>query len=318
MRGLLRTYPPGVPTDTLLARIRGRRSFLLGEWDRLLLAPEPLEGLPPAPWRQEFGGEGGTVWRALQLEYAWTFRWMAEPLRIITAPFFWLEELRTLSICLRDLAGGHGVDEGLLGGSLSSDRIRNTLLRAPNADEALRRLSAILAPHAPPCATLAETEHKGGWGAVEGALVDIFLERLAASRLHPVMGRHVALMVDGRNLVALAKGLRWRMAGRPRLLSGGSIPLKKLVELFDRRDGDGIATLAARLGGIGRSGDPGEVERTVMQAEYLAVRGMAREPSGIGAIIDYLWRCRNEARSIGLLSRLATAGAAAVDGEIVR
>jgi len=45
---------------------------------------------------------------------------------------------------------------------------------------------------------------------------------------------------------------------------------------------------------------------------------MAREPDGVGEIIAYLWRCRNEARAIGLLSRLATAGADAFDREIVR
>ena len=76
MRELLRDYPAGVPTDTLLARIRGRRSFLVGAWDSLLLAAEPLEGLPPAPWRQDLAREGERVWRALQREYAWVFRWM--------------------------------------------------------------------------------------------------------------------------------------------------------------------------------------------------------------------------------------------------
>ena len=317
MRELLRDYPEGVPTDTLLARIRGRRSFLVAAWDSLLLAAEPLDELPPAPWRPDRDHEGGGVWRALQREYVWVFRWMNEPLRVVTAPFFVLAELRTVALCLRSLAGGREGTPELLRDSLLNRGIREALLTSPTADRAVRRLAPLLSPHAPSCAGLGELLQREGYGALDAGLRDAFLEGLAGFRLHPVLGRFIAHTIDGCNLVAVAKGIRWRSAGRPRLLPGGGIPLPQLEELSDRHDLAGVARRAALLGGRWGKEIPGEVELAVLHSQYLAVRGMAREPSGVGAIVDYLWRCRNEARTIGLFSRLATVGPAAVEAEIV-
>ena len=318
MRALLRDFPEGVPQDTLLARIRGRRSYLVREWDRILLAPEPAKLLPPAPWRPVPVPGDGRMTLALQGEYGWVFRWMSEPLRVMTAPFFWLAELRVIAICLRRLAGGASGDDELLQGSLMNKRIRKLLRGAPDAESAVRQLAGILAPHAPACATLTGTLAGGGVGAVEAALQDIFLQQLAATRLHPVMERFLALTIDCRNLTAVAKRLRWRSIRSPRLIGGGRIPLKKLAALAKGEDAVAIARMAARLGGIGRSGDPDNLERTVLQAEYRAVSSLAREPDGVGEILWYLWRCRNEARIIGLLSRLATVGTAAVEAEIMQ
>jgi hypothetical protein len=318
MRELLRGYPPGVPAETLLVRIKGRRSYLVENWDRLLMAPEPLKNIAPAPWRAARAEESGPIWQALQGEYAWVFRWMGEPLRRVTAPFFWLTELRTLGICLRYQSGGHEIGDDLLEGSLLGEPIRAALRTTGGGVGAVKQLAEILIPHAPRCAGLVDRFREGGSGAVEAALQDIFLEELAARRLHPVMGGFVTLAIDCGNLIAVAKRLRWRSAVQPQLLDGGSLPPKRLAQLFARQDVAALARLGANLGGEGQGGDPGELERTVLQARYRAVRRMAREPSGVGAIIDYLWRCRNEARAFGLIARLATAGMAGVDEELIR
>jgi len=317
MRGLLREYPEGVPRDTILTRIRGRRSFLVREWDRFLLLPEPANLLPPAPWRGGTGGADGRVWRNLQGEYAWVFRWMPEPLRVVTAPFFWLAELRVIAMSLRRLAGGGSGDGELLQSSLMNNRLRKVLGGAASAEGAVRKLQPLLAPHLPAGTDLMGMLASGGTGAVEAALQDAFLARLAATPLHPVMARFVSLTIDCRNLTAVAKRLRWR-SKRPRLLGGGSIPQKRLEGLAERGETVAIARLAARLGGPVDVGDPENLERTVLHAQYKGIVAMAREPDGVGEIIAYLWRCRNEARAIGLLSRLATAGADAFDREIVR
>lgn len=315
MRALLRDFPEGVPRDTLLTRIRGRRSFLVRDWDRIILSPDPAHQLPPAPWRGGTDGGDGRIWRALQGEYSWVFRWMPEPLRVVTAPFFWLAELRTLAVSLRRLAGSGSGDGELLQGSLMNDRLRRTLRDASGAEAAVRQLGPLFAPHAPTVAKLGETLATGGTGAVERELQDLFLARLAATPLHPAVARFVALAIDCRNLVAVAKGLRWR-SNRPALIPGGSIPPKRLEELARGGDTVAIARLAARLGGPGQVGDPVNLERTVLHAQYRGVIALAREPDGIGEIIAYLWRCRNEARAIGLVSRLATAGADAFEREI--
>lgn len=317
MRGLLRRYPEGLPTETLVARVRGRRSFLVTAWDGLLLSPDPLADLPQAPWRREPSGGEGWVRRALQREYSWLFRRMNEPLRRVTAPIFLLEELRTINISLRAMAGGHGVDPGLLGESLMEEGVRNILARGGSAEGALAGLAARLATYAPACAELAKIRQRSGWNGVEEALHDIFLERLAATPLHPLVRRFVSLMVDGRNLIAVAKGIRWQQADRPPFATGGSIPLKRLRGLRQRGDLAGAVRLAERLGGGAEEAGGLGVEGALLRSQYRAIRGMGRDPEGVGAIIDYLWRCRNEARVIGLLSRLATAGPEALAGEVV-
>lgn len=315
MRGLLRDVPEGVPLDTLLARIRGRRSYLVRGWDRVLLSPDPAHQLPPAPWREGAGGGDGRVWQALQGEYAWVFRRMTEPLRVATAPFFWLAELRTIAVSLRRLAGGGGGDGEHLQGSLLNKRISRVLRDARDAGGAVRNLAPLLAPHIPTGTPLEETLASGGTGAVERALHDIVLARLAVTPLHPAVARFVSLAIDCRNLVGLAKRLRWR-SDRPGLLGGGTIPPKRLEELASTGDTVAIARLAARLGGPGQVGDPANLERTVLHAQYRGVIALAREPDGVGEIIAYLWRCRNEARAIGLIARLATVGPDAFDREV--
>ena len=315
MRGLLRTMAEGVPRDTLLARIRGRRSFLIGSWDRLLLSPEPLSGLPPAPWRPDLTGCG--EWRLLQREYTWVFSWMVEPLRVAMAPFFWLTELRTVAICLRYRASGREVDDGILRESLLSDPIRNLLHDAPDVVAAVRLLTKLLVPLGLASADLPDLFRQGGCGALERVLNDTSLGRLADTATDPIIKRYVMLLIDSRNLITVAKQLRWRIAVSPRLLPGGNIRPALLEERFARQDTVGIAHLAAHLGGGDQTGEPVEIEQTVRATQGRFLRDLAREPTGVGAVIDYLWRCGREARNLGLLSRLATAGSSQVEAELL-
>src|SRR5512141_2421489 len=129
MRGLLRDMPARLPTDSLLARISGRRSFLVSDWERLLLARQPLDALPAAPWRQKTAGGRNWALDALQQEYFWAFSRMDEQLRRATAHFFWLAELRTLVNCLRLLAGAAADLAPLLRSSLLAHNIRTLLLK---------------------------------------------------------------------------------------------------------------------------------------------------------------------------------------------
>ena len=211
----------GVPRETLLARIRGRRSFLIGSWDRLLQSPEPMSGLPPAPWRPDL--TVGREWLVLQREYTRVFSWMVEPLRVAMAPFFWLTELRTVAICLRSRAGGREVDDGILRESLLSDPIRNLLHDAPDVVAAVRLLTKLLVPLGLASADLPDLFRQGGCGALERVLNDTSLGRLADTATDPIIKRYVMLLIDSRNLITVAKQLRWRIAVSPRLLPGGNI-----------------------------------------------------------------------------------------------
>lgn len=318
MRALLRDMPAGVPADCLLARIRGRRSFLIRDWDRLLLAHQPLAIISPAPWRGAETGTEGWALRALQREYFWAFSRMDEPLRRSTAPFFWLAELRTLSVCLRLLTGGGTNLDRLLKGSLLANSIVDLLRKADDCAQAVASLTSILARYDPDFTGLADIYRAGGSGALEAALYEKSLQSLARAPVHPQLHRYCALMIDSRNLTTVAKRLRWRLGTIPPLLEGGTLPPQRLTELFRSRDSAGLLHIAMRLGGLAPYREADDLERVLYEAQGRIMRRMARDPDGIGAILHYLWRCGNEAANIGLLEKLDSAGIEHAGAELRR
>jgi hypothetical protein len=243
---------------------------------------------------------------------------MEETLRRTTLPLFWLAEVRTLATWLRRRAGGREDVEDLLEESLLSDGLRRNLRGVPGVAAAVELVTKSFVAVDPAFARLPEAYRKGGAGAVERELADISLQRFAACPLHPVMGRFLSLVIDGRNLASLSKQVRWRLDTLPRFLAGGRIRLSTLEGLFARRDAAGAALLAARLGGEGGGSDTGTVERGVMAALSLTLRRTAREPDVVAAVLDYLWRCGCEARNLALLAHLPVAGEDAVGAEICR
>lgn len=308
MRGLLRDMPDGVPADCLMARIKGRRSFLIHDWDRVLLTRQPLTTLPGAPWRSAATGEEGWPHHALQREYYWAFSCMAEQERCSTAPFFWLAELRIVALCLRFLTEGTTEPSRLLRNSLLNDGIRKLLSRGDGGAAAVAELAGLLAGHEPDFAGLIDIYRTGGSGAVETALHEISLQWLVRIPLQAQMRSYVALEIDCRNLTTVAKRLRWRLATLPPLLKGGTLPLARLNELFERRDNAGLLHQAMRLGGEAPYSKETDPERVLHEARSRVMRRQARETDGVGAILDYLWHCGNESANIGLLERLETAG----------
>lgn len=316
MRALLRDMPDGVPADCLLARIKGRRSFLVRDWDRVLLTRQPLTALPVAPWRRTATSEAGWPHHALQLEYYWAFSCMDERERRSTAPFFWLAELRTLARCLRFQAKSTADSGRLLRNSLLNDSIRELPDKGEKSAAVVAKLAELLAGHDPEFARLPEIYRTGGPGAVETALHEISLQWLARIPLHPQMRRYIALEIDCRNLTTVAKRLRWRLATLPQLLKGGTLPLPRLAELFERRDNAELLRQAMRLGGEAPYSETTEPERILDEARKRVMRRQARETDGVGTTLDYLWRCGNEAANIGLLERLETAGIERVGGEL--
>ena len=170
MRELLRELPAGLPADCLLARIKGRRSFLVQDWERLLLAPAPLATLASAPWRPAASGAEDWPHQALQQEYFWVFAHMEEELRRATAPFFWLAEVRTLAIAIRLLSSGETELDDLLSTSLLANPIRKRLRQADDAAAAVAGLAQLLATIAPAFRDLGVLYRRDGAGALEAAL----------------------------------------------------------------------------------------------------------------------------------------------------
>ena len=317
MRNLLRDMPSRLPADCLLTRIRARRSFLIRDWERLLMVRQPLDSLTAAPWRAAADHGQGWFRRALQQEYFWAFSRMDEEMRHKTALFFWLAEVHTLAVCLRLLSGGATDLAGPLRFSLLCPAIKEQLGNTGTVAAALSGLTIVLAGHDARFAGVDKAWYAGGAGGFETAMYDLSLLSAVDAALHPAMRCYVELLIDSRNLTAVAKHLRWRLHSLPALVEGGSLPLSRLTGLFTRRDSAGLQRLAMRLGGEALYSETVDPERVLFESQTRVMRRLARH-GDVGAIIDYLWRCGNEAANIGLLESLKAAGSDYVATELRR
>lgn len=317
MRRLLRSMGEGVPTDTLMARVKGRSSFLVQDWEPLLFSPAPLQALPAAPWRQELSPGSGyaRVERALRRERERLFGWMNEPLRCLLAPLFWLEEIHLLASTIRRVAGQMGSESDALRESLLAADLKRTLATG-SVVKVLEELAARLSVIDPEFAALPGIYTGSGTAGVEAALNDITLEHCVRVSRNSQLTRYFRLLMDSRNLLTIAKHLRWRLPAPTKYLKGGSLRHRTLQELGSGNDMPGLMAQVARLGGAAAAAPDSTPEKGLLGARLLFLKHLAREEEGAGVLLDYLCRCSMEARNIALLAGMTRAGGDAVAAEI--
>lgn len=304
MRGMLRTPEGrGYPADYLRARLRGRAEYLIADWDRLLAVADPALSLPPAPWRDRTPRSEEGVWRGALREFTWVYGQMEPRLRERLAPLFCWFELRTIILVLRLREGGDDPRaDTLLDESLLAPGVRRALRGGGNLGEAVAATGNLFAEENEKFRGLAETFRREGRPGVEGELVTLWLEGVAAERLHHPLGELFRRLIDLRNVVTLAKELRWRPTASPPFVRGGSLSPALLGEIATRGEPEALLPLLGRLAGRGvgewTAANP---EPPLLEAVTGEVRRWGREAGGIGPILDHLWRCYLEARNLGLL-----------------
>ncbi|MDR3578693.1 MAG: hypothetical protein P4L44_01880 [Oryzomonas sp.] len=294
----------GVPLPYLLARIAGRRAYLVADWPQVLAAAEPLADLPPSPYR--LAPEGGTdagLWSGLQREFAWIHHQMGRGLQTIFEPFFLPLELRTLFMVLRLRSRG---EEGptpasVLRFSLLCSPVKRLLLEETDLPAIMAGVGANMDFWPGAGRVLPGILQQQGMVGCEKRLVDACLGHTAGSRLHPAVALFVTRLVDLENIVLLAKILRWRMAEHG-FIKGGNIPEAHLREAARDLDGGQARRLIGRV--LGVEADLASAAGLVpLMAARLGriLRRQGQEPDGVGLILDYLWRRLTETRNLSLL-----------------
>lgn len=294
----------GYPADYLQTRLRGRRCYLVSDWEGVLAAADPLAAVPASPWREPLPerSEGG-MWRGALREFVWVYGQMEPGVRKSFAPLFAWFELRTLLLVFRNLAAAETSRAcALLGESLLDGRVTRRLSAARDLAEGVEAFVSLLVLTKPKLGLLRETFAEEGLPGFERELATLWLEDLAARRLDPHLAELVCRLIDLRNVVILAKVLRWHPKAPPSFVRGGAIPFCRLGELAERGEPEDLLRLLERLSGRGVERwaflDP---EPPLLEAITREVRRWGREPGGSGPILDYLWRCHLEARNQGLL-----------------
>lgn len=291
-----REYPP----DYLAARIRGRRRYLVADWEVILSAPSPLEAVPATPGRGTLtaGGEE-RVWSGLLREWGWVYGEMDGKLRKTFAPVFRWLELRTLIIALRHRSAGENAKAELL---LATSLLAEELKRGVREGEPSRVLVAagdLLAPRGG--GRVRAAYGKEGTAGGERELVSLCLEGGVAGRLHPAVREFCRYLIDRQNLVALYKGLRWRIASPLVFVAGGTLRLSALEEARGKGDVAAVAPLVRRRCGTEPPLSASGVEKALVDGLSHLLRRRAREGEAVGLVLEYLWRCYTEARNLGVL-----------------
>ena len=314
---LTRPVAAGFPTEYLLARLQGRRAGLLAT-GRPASGKHPPQ-LPGASRGLPAGGELlESPWERLWGEFRWAYGQMNERLRAIFAPFFLWYELRTVILCLRFRRGGERERSArLLTRSLLAEPIRRALTAESEPAVLLDALAEQLALLAEPLRTLGMVFRAEGEAAVEQRLVTLYLERVAGPPFDPLIREFFRALIDLRNLLSLAKTLRWRLTAPPLFVPGGSIGSERLERARTGGGENGADLLARSLPGMGRD----SLSREDLESHLLGwltrkVRTLGREPLGNGLVLDYLWRCSLEARGLGHLARRPGASPELLPGSV--
>lgn len=293
------------PTEYLLARIRGRRVYLLREWDKILFSPDPVEYLLPTLYGEFITEHSlGGVWKRLLKEFKWVYLQMNKGLRDVFHQFFLYSEIKTLILCFRNKIREKkpAEVEHLLSFSLLSEEVKAILemeAELPSVLEvfekrplfpSIRRIG------------LKDVFLKDGLIGVEQKLTGAFLEQIISSELHPVIKRFFIYKIDTKNIITIYKYLRWGVKADPLFVNGGSIGKSRLTRVINTRETSEIAQLIYQLSGLRvKELRPPNFESTLLRGLTKKIKIMGREYADIGFILDYLWRCSVEVKNLSII-----------------
>jgi vacuolar-type H+-ATPase subunit C/Vma6 len=296
----------GYPADYLVARLGGRRSLMIENWDAFVMAEKPV--LPARYAEHARGRPGEAIDRALKHELRWVARQMDNGLRKIFHPVFIYFELGALFSCIRYKARRDTTEavQSALAHSLLSRALRSAVLEAASQAAALSSVEDAFASRSKIYRGITRA---GKPADVEQRLTDTFLKDSAARAAHPVIRGFFRTVIDMRNMVSAYKRLRWGIEAAPPIIEGGSAGAPRLR---------GIATEAALLSAVRRltglkAERPSEVENLFLRRLLVYSKNVSRSAGAVGFVLDYLLRCHREALNLRLIF---TGGA--LDRELLR
>ncbi|WP_136525530.1 hypothetical protein [Geomonas ferrireducens] len=305
----LASPPEGFPTDYLLARLKRRRH-------RLDVSQSP--GIRERALTRETQSSPEVPQDGVREEYRWVYRQMNPCLRKRFAPYFLWFELRSILIALRHLRSGEKelADLSLAGSMLSPDvRVLFSSAAAPFADAS--PLIRILQAQVSEARQLAAWYREGKGREYERKMVSLYLEGVGREQLSPPVGLFFALLTDVKNLVALAKQLRWGVPDAAAFMDGGTIHRRLLCEELQK----GGRELGQLLRKTLRRGTPESVPERVEHALLTHLTGRirreARTRSGEAFILAYLWECHLRATNEALRFRAGSFGEEGLATELI-
>ena len=321
MNVLEREADRGYPTEYLLSRIRGRRGYLIKDWNALLASAAPLESLQGAHYRglvTEYSKEG--VWKGMLKECKWVYLQMNRGLRNVFSPFFLYSEIKTIILCLRHKREkGHNTEvEDILTFSLLAGDLKEVLRRDADLPLILEEFERQFLSLPDKSEGLNDIYLKKGLKGVEEHMTDSIIDQIRTSSLHAVIHTFFAALIDMRNVITLYKYLRWTVVRGTVFVPGGSIHPSRLEGAAHRGDLSEVSRLIHDLTGkIVQEAGLSAVENILLTGLTKQVRALAKESPDIGLILDYLWRVYMEAKNLTILLHCADMERVSLRNEII-
>lgn len=287
----------GYPFPYVLARIRGRR--LRGN------KQDVMQAIPSSGRAEVLPMDADALLAAARAERNWLWHQLEPGMRRIYAPLFFYHELKPLALALRRReARQWGLVDAIMEGSLFVKPLRQLMVAEQiGTQEALKRLGRILQRISPGFGLLGSAYTSGRIGAIEELLLSTTLRQLATLTLQPCLRAFFIRLTDMLNLLSLFRHLHWHSTIPPIFVPGGRIRTTLLVSWLD---GSGTAARNAWAASLTEIGvlpeSPVELEQELMSGMTRLCRRLAREPEGIGLVVDYLWIFSQEVNRQGLVA----------------
>ena len=307
VRSLLRDDAgAGYPAGYVLARLRGRRAA--------------LAGVPQAAAAPGVVDADEQIWGGFLDELEWLFRQMDARLRDANAPLFGLFEMKTIVLCLRNASLDRPEAQlRLLERSLLSAELRGILGQRRRVGAIVAALGGALGGFSPAFLDLDSRYFEAGLKGCEDALMRIYLEAVAGTRVAPPARHFLTRFTDLRNLMALYKHLRWELRGPMVLIRGGTIDTAVFRDLVAREDRDALDALIARATGIRLTATASEIgiETRLLAALGGDLRRARRQRGGDWLVPEYIWSAYVHARNLAVLHHAAGLDPSAVAREMI-
>lgn len=277
---------PGYPVDYLVSRIRGRSG---------------------QPVKEEFrySADGGTfqaddtlIWSAAADERYWLYRQIDNGLREALAPVLLYFELNTLVLCLRSLEA-HQADSQVidLEKSIMADGLKKIVTAKIPLSETISKLERYLENSVLNMKGLAAAYQEKGIQGAEELIRKKFLQQVIDSCTHPEAAIFFRRIIDLKNILTMAKCVRWKKEVLPDVISGGDIRLVKDEQVASQASLEKMVRRSA--GGIKISSEdlhPVRLEPLLHIHLSKSMRRRMRSGDPVCICIGHMWNCFEVAR----------------------
>lgn len=280
MNLLRKLTQPNYPADYLAARIKGRKTGLIRDWQPYIADPDKI----PSPF-------DAAIWGKFIDELHWLYAQMNSQLRDVFNLVITYFELRSLFLGLRFMEGGQkkaAID--LLAKSLVDREVQKLFEKEMNSSDLIKKLLTQMDVSGDVAKKLETAYGNEGLRSFENLLYREFFTDTMRVKFHPVIQSFFKDIIDLRNIVSQSKHIRWRHAQTAELIPGG---LKTDKSSLFRHNEHPAAEMF--------KGDIQLLETRLLASLTKKIQRSSRTRGNICVIIDYLWQRYMEAKNLGTL-----------------